>query len=196
MTEQMQHNDRRKMFRRKEDRKRARERKKSKSVETFFRNTLRSNLELTSLADTKASILISVNGFILTVIITASGLQAFQQNMIYAFIAMIVTSVLAILFSVMSILPRYKKEIVEKKYLDDYESALYFQDISSRAPNEYVSYVKDILKSNDATRTHMIKHLHMLGSELCKKHRWLRRAYVIFIFGLVVSVTLAVYENM
>jgi len=195
MTDKIPQIERRKSYRRKDDKKREKEKKKSKSVETFFRNTLRSNLELTSLADTKASILISVNGFILTVIITASGLQAFQDNMIYAFISMIVTSVFAIFFAVLSILPRYKNEIVGKKYIDNYDSALYFQDISSHSPDEYVSYVKGILKNNETMQTHIIKHLHMLGSELCKKHRWLRRAYMIFIFGLLVSVSLAIYES-
>ena len=195
MITQKLHQDRRRYQRRAEDQKKVNEKKKSKSIETFFRNTLRSNLELTSLADTKASILISVNGFILTVIITASGLQAMQDNMIYAFISMIITSVLSILFAVLSILPRYKKEIVPKKYLEDYKSALYFQDISAQSPEEYVSNVKSILQNNDMTRTHIIRHLYMLGSELCKKHHWLRWAYMIFIFGLLVSVSLAIYAS-
>jgi len=34
----------------------------SKLVGTFFRNALRSNLDLTALADTKAGILISIHG--------------------------------------------------------------------------------------------------------------------------------------
>ena len=44
------------------------ENKKSKLVNTYFRNGLKSNLDLMSLADTKAGKLISVNGFILTVV--------------------------------------------------------------------------------------------------------------------------------
>ncbi len=187
--------DQRRYQRRAEDQKKVKEKKKSKSIETFFRNTIRSNLELTSLADTKASILISVNGFILTVVITASGLQAMQDSMSYAFISMIITSVLSILFSVLSILPRYKKEIVPKKYLEDYKSALYFQDISTQSPEEYVFDVKNILQNNDMTQTHIIRHLYMLGSELYKKYHWLRWAYMIFIFGLLVSVSLAIYAS-
>ena len=167
--------------------------KRSRSTETFFRNTLKSNLELTSLADTKASILISVNGFILTVIITAFGFQNVNDNIIYSFISVILTSTLSIFLAVMAILPRYKNEIVDKKHLEDYNSALFFQDISSREPSDYVGSVKKILKNNDTTQTHIIKHLHILGSELHIKYLWLRRAYIVFIFGLSISVFLIVY---
>jgi len=167
--------------------------KKSRSTETFFRNTLKSNLELTSLADTKASILISVNGFILTVIITAFGFQIANENIIYSFISVILTSTVSIFLAVMAILPRYKNEIVQKRHLEDYNSALFFQDISSTEPTAYVTSVKKILKNNDATQTHIIKHLHILGSELQIKYLWLRRAYIVFIVGLSISVFFVVY---
>ncbi len=67
---------------RKQKKPKKQEQKDYRSIETLFRNGLRSNLELTSLADAKASVLISVNGFILTVIITASGLYLNNPDML------------------------------------------------------------------------------------------------------------------
>ena len=166
----------------------------SRTVETLFRNALRSNLELTSLADTKASILISVNGFILTVIITASGFQLSEPAMIYPFIAIIMTALLSITFSVMAILPRFKKHLLKKEYQEGYDSVLYYQDMANLSPCEYVENVHKVIGNKGLTQSHIIKHLHMLGSEINLKYIWLRRAYTAFAAGLIVSVIFVVFS--
>ncbi len=169
----------------------------SRTVETLFRNALRSNLELTSLADTKASILISVNGFILTVIITASGFQSSDPSMIYPFIAIILTALISITFAVFAIRPRFKKHLLSKKnqkFYSDYQSVLYFQDMATISPDEYVHNVHRVISDKGLTQEHIIKHLHMLGSEINLKYRWLRRAYTAFATGLIVSVLFAIFS--
>ena len=166
--------------------------KTSRTVETLFRNALRSNLELTSLADTKASILISVNGFILTVIITASGFQISDENMVYVFSAIILTALFSITFAVMAIRPRFKDQLLHKKYHQDYCSVLYFQDMANLSPAEYVENVVKVISSQELTHTHIIKHLHILGKEIQLKYLWLRRAYTVFAIGLVISAITAI----
>jgi len=166
----------------------------SRTVETLFRNALRSNLELTSLADTKASILISVNGFILTVLITAFGFQSGDSAMMYPFIAIILTALISITFAVMAIRPRFKKHLLKKEYLRDYESVLYYQDMADLPPEEYVENVHKVIGSKGLTQLHIIKHLHMLGSEINLKYIWLRRAYVAFALGLIVSVIFVIFS--
>lgn len=169
------------------------EKKKPRSVETLFRNALRSNLELTSLADSKASILISVNGFILTVIVTASGLQLNHPLMVYPFIAIIITAMASIAFATKAIQPKYKKHLIKKEHQPNYHSILYFQDIADFTPEEYLSEAKEVISSNEATQEHILQHLHMLGSEIKIKYRWLRQAYAIFALGLILSMSLVVY---
>jgi hypothetical protein len=167
--------------------------KTSRTVETLFRNALRSNLELTSLADTKASILISVNGFILTVIITASGFQLSDSGMIYPFNAIILTALISITFAVLAIRPRFKRHLLDKKHQDNYESVLYFQDMADLEPDEYVRNVHKVIGNKGLTQSHIMKHLHMLGSEIQIKYIWLRRAYTSFALGLLISVGLVIF---
>lgn len=171
----------------------SKETNKARSVETLFRNAARSNLELTSLADSKASILISVNGFILTVIVTASGLQLNHPLMIYPFISIILTSLAAIFFATKAIQPRYKKHFIHKDYLEDHNSILYFQDMVSLTPEAYLKEAQKVIQSTDLTRNHIIKHLHILGSELQVKYHWLRLAYITFTIGLIISMFLVIY---
>ena len=167
--------------------------KKPRSVETLFRNALRSNLELTALADSKASILISVNGFILTVIVTASGMQLNHPFMVYPFIAIIITAMASIFFATKAIQPRYKENIIQKEHLENYTSILYFQDISSLSPMEYLEEAKEVILSTEKTQENILQHLHILGAEIKIKYYWLRQAYTIFSIGLIISMVLVVF---
>ncbi len=167
--------------------------KLSKLVSTFFRNALKSNLDLTSLADTKAGILISINGFILTVSVTASGFAVHNDIMTYAFVSIILTSLGSIIFAVLAVKPRNKKKLVKKEYLDEYSSLLYYQDMADMSPKEYLQSMKKVLFSTEESTDEMTMHLHILGAEIKKKYFWLKWAYTFFSLGLSVSASLIIY---
>jgi len=165
----------------------------SKLVVTFFRNALRSNLDLLSLADTKAGILISINGFILTVSVTASSFAVHNTTMNYAFIAIIVTSLGSIILAVMAVKPRNKNKFVPKENLEGYSSLLYYQDMATLEPKEYIKSMNKALKSSKKSKIEIIKHLHILGAEIKKKYFWLKQAYAYFSLGLLTSASLMIY---
>ena len=176
--------------------KKDKEQKLSKLVPTFFKNALRSNLDLTSLADTKAGILISINGFILTVSVTASGFAIQNAMMTYAFVAIILTSLGSIIFAVLAVKPRRKDKLVKEDELAGYKSLLYYQDMADLSPSEYNKQMKEILIDSEESTDEMITHLHILGAEIKKKYFWLTQAYRYFSFGLVVSASLIIYALM
>ena len=170
--------------------------KLSALINTFFRNALKSNLDLTSLADTKAGILISINGFILTVSVTASSFIAHNDLMLYAFICIILTSLGSIILAVLSVQPRSKEKLVAKEQLEGYASLLHYQDIASYTPDEYQNLMKKALRSTKASRKEMVHHLHILSTEIKKKYHWLKLAYTFFSLGLIVSASLMIYALM
>ncbi|MDF1877472.1 DUF3616 domain-containing protein [Sulfurimonas sp. SAG-AH-194-L11] len=165
----------------------------SKLVSTFFRNALRSNLDLTSLADTKAGILISINGFILTVSVTASGFAIHNSMMTYAFISIIITSLGAIIFAVLAVKPRRKEKLVAKEFVEGYESLLYYQDMADLSPDEYKKAVNKVIYKTGKSKNEMISHLHILSTEIKKKYFWLTRAYTFFSVGLIISASFIIY---
>ncbi|MDQ7042258.1 MAG: DUF3616 domain-containing protein [Sulfurimonas sp.] len=165
----------------------------SKLVGTFFRNALRSNLDLTSLADTKAGILISINGFILTVSVTASGFVIHNTMMTYAFISIILTSLGAIIFAVLAVKPRRKDKLVAREFAEGYESLLYYQDMADLTPDEYKKAVNKVIYKTDKSKDEMISHLHILSTEIKKKYFWLTRAYTFFSVGLIISASFIIY---
>lgn len=165
----------------------------SKLINTFFRNGLKSNLDLTSLADTKAGILISINGFILTVSVTAAGFAVHNAMMSYAFISIIITSLGSIILAVMAVKPRTKDKLVKKEFLDDYSSLLYYQDMADLSLNVYRKKVNRAINKTKKSQDELISHLHILGSEIKKKYYWLKQAYRFFSIGLIVSASLIIY---
>jgi len=177
----------------KEKTKKEKKPKLSKLVGTFFRNALRSNLDLTALADTKAGILISINGFILTVGVTASGFVVHSDVMVYVFISIILTSLGSIILAVLAVKPRSKEKLVAPDQQEGYSSLLYYQDMADLAPSEYVGEMNEVLFSTKKSTNEMIKHLHILGSEIKKKYFWLKQAYTFFSLGLVISTSLIIY---
>ena len=170
--------------------------KKKKNVSrlagSFFRNGLRSNLDLTSLADSKAGILISLNGFILTVAVTASSFIIHSTMMTYAFIAIIVTALGSIILAVLAVKPRHKQDFMKKEEIEPSSSLLYYQDMARMDPESYLKYVRKVLKSDRRSIEEMGKHLLILGKEIEKKYFWLKWAYAYFAIGLFASVLLII----
>jgi len=180
--------------------KKKKESKQPTLVNTFFRNGLKSSLDLTALAETKAGILISINGFILTVSVTASSFVVHNDLMTFAFIAIIITSLGSIILAILSVRPRLKEQLVPKEYLKKYSSLLYYQDIAHYKPKEYQKLVIKSLQSTKRSQKEPISHLHILSSEIKQKYHWLKFAYAFFSLGLIISASLMIYalakENM
>lgn len=165
----------------------------SKLTNTLFRNALKSNLDMTSLADNKAGLLISINGFILTVGVTASSFAIQNKMMTYAFIAIIITSLGSIILAVLSVKPRSKKSLINKEYLKDYSSLLYYQDMADFNPIDYVDKMKKAVKSEKLSKKELTLHLHILAAGIKKKYFWLKQAYTFFSLGLISSALLIIY---
>jgi len=166
----------------------AKEKSAGRSIETMFRNALRSNLEMTALADNKANIMISVNGFILTVIVTAGSYLIHSiPVLIYPFAAVLVTSLASISAAIMAVRPRMNPNEEQENSPQADRSVLYFKNMQKYSPDEYVNEVKSILKDEDEVHSQLILHLYGTGLGIGKKFIWLRWSYLIFTVGLLIS---------
>lgn len=160
-----------------------------RSTETLFRNAARSNLDLTSIADNKANIMISVNGFILTVVVTAGGFVIQNDpNLIYAFAMILITAIASIGSAVMAVKPKINQTGDTLEDLrNDKSSIIYFKHYVNMDPDDYVAEIKRVLKDVDRVHTHIARHIYGLGYGLSVKFRWLRISYTIFTIGLALS---------
>ncbi|MGD8265199.1 MAG: DUF5706 domain-containing protein [Chromatiales bacterium] len=161
----------------------------ARSTETLFRNAVRSNLDLTSIADNKANIMISVNGFILTVIVTAGGfVMQSEPALIYPFTMILLTAILSIGCAVMAVKPKVNlPEDTLEDLRSDKSSIIYFRHYVHMNPDDYVREMKRVLNDAETIHTHIARHIYGLGYGLSIKFRWLRFSYTIFTIGLASS---------
>ncbi len=173
----------------KKKREKEKEKSAARSTETLFRNAVRSNLDLTSIADNKANIMISVNGFILTVIVTAGGfVMQSEPALIYPFTMILLTAILSIGCAVMAVKPKVNlPEDTLEDLRNDRSSIIYFKHYVHMDPEDYVREMKRVLNDAETIHSHIARHIYGLGYGLSVKFRWLRLSYTIFTIGLASS---------
>jgi predicted metal-dependent HD superfamily phosphohydrolase len=166
------------------------EAKVGRGVETMFRTTSTNHIRLSSMADSKAHIMISVNSIIISVILGVlfRRLEDYPNLIIPAFIFLL-TGVLTIIFSVLATRPnvnigRFTKDDIQSRKTN----LLFFGNFFGMSLEEYTWGMTEMMKDNDYVYGSMIQDIYHLGVVLGKKYRQLRIAYNIFMFGLIISV--------
>lgn len=164
--------------------------KPERGVETMFRTTSTNHIRLSSMADSKAHIMISVNSIIISVILSVliRRLEDYP-NMIIPSVIFLTTSVLTVIFSVLATRPNvtsgvFTKADIEKKNAN----LLFFGNFYKMHLEEYEWGMKQMMNDADFLYSSMTKDIYFLGAVLGHKYKLLRISYNIFMFGLIISV--------
>lgn len=172
------------------DAEKAKEPKPGRGVETMFRTTSTNHIRLSSMADSKANIMISVNAIIISVLLSVL-LRKLEDypNFILPSIIFLTTSVTTIVFSILATRPNVTSgrftllDIQNKK-----SNLLFFGNFHQMSYKEYEDGMETIMKKNDYLYSNMIHDIYNLGVVLGRKYRMLRIAYNIFMYGIIASV--------
>ena len=162
----------------------------SRGVESMFRLTARNQISLSSIADKKSNILISVNSIIISIVLSVlvSRFAEMPQIILPTLIFML-SSLITIVFAILSTRPnispgRFTKEDIKDKKVN----LLFFGNFYNMNLEEYDWALGEMMKDDDYLYSTMIKDQFALGKVLAKKYKLLRIAYNIFMYGLIVSV--------
>jgi hypothetical protein len=164
----------------------------SRGVETMFRTSYRTHVSLSSLADTKANIMISINGIIISIVL-ASIHPSIAANpwLLLPTSALLLGCVPALIFAVLAARPRVNSV---RLTLDDVEesrsSILFFGTFVNMPEEEFEKGMVGLLRDTDRLYLQMIRDIYALGGVLAKKFRLLRISYNVFMTALVVGVSL------
>ncbi|MEM9895486.1 MAG: Pycsar system effector family protein, partial [Bacteroidota bacterium] len=170
--------------------KEAKELTPTRGIETMFRTTSKNHMDLSSIADNKANIMISINSIILSVMVSVliRKLEEYPHFTIPALcltlvcLATIVTSILATRPNVTK--GKFEKSDIEQKKAN----LLFFGNFHKMSLKDYQWAMSEMLKDADYLYGSMIKDIYFLGAVLGKKYQLLRLSYTIFMFGFVVSI--------
>lgn len=162
----------------------------ARGIETMFRNTVRTHVEFSAMADGKANIMISINTLIIGAIVTLllRKLDVNPQLIIPTFMLLGV-SLVCIIFAVLVTRPnfstgKFTKEDIQKKR----KNLLFFGNFHSMPLSDFEWGMNEMMNDREFLYGSMIKDFYFLGQVLGRKYKYLRICYTIFMYGLIASV--------
>lgn len=162
----------------------------SRGVETMFRAGARTHINLSSMADSKANIMLSVNAMIVSVALTVlvPKLDS-NQHLIIPAVVLIATCLAAMIMATLSTRPVISKGQSSKEDIANKRSnLLFFGNFHSMDLEDYEDGMKMMMEDNDFLYGSLTRDMYFLGKVLNKKYRYLRICYNIFMIGMVASV--------
>jgi len=179
-----------KMEKQNESEKKKIEKGAGRTIETMFRNTMRTHVSFSSMADTKANIMISVNTLILTILVTIM-LRKLDTNphLIIPTAMLTITSLVTLVYAILVTRPKVTsgrftpQEIKEKKV-----NLLFFGNFFNMSLKDFTWGMQELISDKDYLYSSMITDFYYLGQVLGKKYKKLRICYTFFMYGVIISV--------
>ena len=187
----------------------------NKGVETMFRNAVRSEMELLALAATKANIMISLNGFIVSALMI-SGAFIFSSSPEFLIPAstFMITAAASIVFALLSASPdRIGKMQAARTWVKDFfrgraklrdlktrlsstqtrffsgsqPNILIYEDRVKLQKDQYWEMMQEIMGDRKQVYQKMSDHLYWLGLLADKQFKYINLSYAVFRWGLLAS---------
>ena len=162
----------------------------SRGIQTMLRLTSENHVELSNMADGKASILISVNAIIISVILSVliRRIEVETHLTIPTFI-FLASSLTTIIIAIMATRPKistgnFSREDILQKNIN----LLFFGNFYKTKVAEYKWAMNTMMRDPDYLYSSLIMDIHQLGVVLARKYKLIRLAYTVFMIGLFVSV--------
>ena len=161
-----------------------------RGVETMYRTTYRVHVNLSSIADNKANIMLSINAIIISITF-ANLIPKITSEPYLALPAatLMLTCMAAIVFATLSTRPkitegRFTREDIENKK----SNLLFFGNFYNMDLEDYEWGVEEMIRDEDFLYSSMTRDLYFLGKVLAKKYRYLSITYGVFMYGLIITV--------
>lgn len=173
-------------------RKKNKDARPERGIETLFRVTLRNHINLSSIADTKANILLSVNAIIISLALAELIPKLdnpSNSHLIIPTLIFLIFSLISMGLSVIATRPNITSGKFTKKDVEDKKvNLLFFGNFHKMELEEFEWAINEVMKDKDYLYSSLTKDLYFLGKVLERKYRILRITYAVFLFGIITSV--------
>jgi len=166
----------------------------SRGIQTLFRSTFRTQINLIQIADNKANMIIGINTMVITVLmgIISTGIifivEPTLDNIMQAvpLVLVILTSLTTIILAARAVKPRILKPKNHNR--DEKTSLLFFGNIYNMSLEDYLLKMDKLMASSTDIYQSMIIDIHNQAKVLQKKYELLRTAYLVFMVGFTLSI--------
>ena len=161
-----------------------------RGVETMYRTTYRTHINLSSIADNKANIMLSINAIVISIALPQLlPLLETSTHLVWPTIMLLLVCIAAIVLATLSTRPKitegkFTREDIKKRTAN----LLFFGNFYEMPFKDYHWGMMEMLKDQDFLYSSMTKDLYFLGVVLAKKYRYLSYCYAVFMYGMILTV--------
>lgn len=163
----------------------------ARGIETMFRLTARNQINLSSIADNKANIMLTINAVIVSVLMSTSALtlRASDHNFLAPGLILTVGCLISLVFAILSVRPKfgsgeYRDEDLKNKSIN----LLFFGNIFNMPYEKYEKGIREMMDDYDYLYGNLTKDQYNLGKVLAQKYKLLRYSYNVFMISFVLAV--------
>ena len=161
-----------------------------RGINTVFRIMAQNQNNLSQMADSKANILISVNAIILSIVVSSLYTKLRDNpNLLIPLLVLVSVCVAAIVFSILATRPNVNHgKFTEDDIRTKKTNLLFFGNFFRMGLTDYSWAMQEMLADKEYLYSSIVKDNYFLGVVLAKKYSFLRIAYNIFMFGLILAI--------
>jgi len=161
-----------------------------KAAQNQFRTALRNHIDLSSIADNKANIMLSVNALIITFALPLLGKEiAGNKVLLLPTIMLLSVCVVSMIFATLATRPIPMKGVsTMESILQKKSNLFFFGNFYKMTFEDYQAGMHATVADDSILGTTIMRDLFFLGKTLGRKYAYLRRCYTIFMYGIIVTV--------
>jgi hypothetical protein len=153
-------------------------------LDQMMRQTRNHHVALSSMADTKANMLITTS----SVLITLSAPYVLNPHFKGAVIILAICCLMTIVLAIYTLMPKLRNPKMPPDVHSPRFNLLFFGDFTRLEYSEFEAAMEEVMNDASLTYQAQVRELYTLGQFLAtRKYRTLRLAYFSFIFGLLAS---------
>jgi hypothetical protein len=157
------------------------------SVDNLLRTVQQHHVQLSGLADTKASLIITISSIVLTIALSRAG----DPQLRAALLTLAVACLLALLLAIFAVLPTFAPRAVRRGHVS--RNLLFFGHFGTLSEDEFLDEMERVMNSDPLLYETALRDIYSLGTYLYrKKYRFLRMAYVALLTGFILATAVEV----
>lgn len=161
-----------------------------RGVETMYRTTYKTHINLSGMADSKANIMLSVNAIVISVSIPQllSRINDHPHIVVPA-IMLLAVCITAMVLATLSTRPKITEGKITREAIESKTAnLLFFGNFYNMKLDEYHWGMMQMIKDKEFLYSAMTKDLYFLGVVLAKKYKYLTYCYNVFMYGMIAVV--------
>lgn len=161
-------------------------------IQTFFRTNYRNHINLSSIADNKANIMISVNAVLITLIISIlsyKNLTEIQPGIFFPAVIFLFFGLASLTMAVLASRPKVSAALdVENAKAGKSKKLVFFGNFTKLSEDEFEEALDNMFQDSNMLYSNLSHDLYNLGKVLEKKYKLLAASFNLFLIGFAITV--------